>query len=87
MELKVLQHHIDAGRRGEIHSCAVALAVREAFPDAGKIIVGGYETGDVKIDNRRYRGASVLGCWLRDFDQGAPVLPGTFTLTEVPDAS
>lgn len=32
MKVKVLQHHIDEGQKGESNTCAIALAVKEQFP-------------------------------------------------------
>lgn len=40
MHVKVLQHHIDEGVKKNPFQCAIALAIREQFPQAGTVSVG-----------------------------------------------
>lgn len=38
--IKVLQHHIDFGVRGNAFLCPIALAVHEQYPNVEKVVVG-----------------------------------------------
>lgn len=75
-EIKVLQHHIDQGRPKAASSCAIALAIREQFPDAEVISVG---PARVVIDQIRYLHNAYE--FVEAFDDRKPVSPRTVLLT------
>lgn len=79
MKVKVLQHHIDAGTRGNAGKCPVALALGEYFPEVTLIRVGHWS---LVVDNESwvYPQGSVLSDFTRSFDDGLPVEPFEFEL-------
>ena len=42
MHIKVLQHHIDEGIKGDPNYCPIALAIREQKPAAEHVVVHGW---------------------------------------------
>lgn len=89
MELKVAQHHIDAGLKGDPARCAVALAVREqlGLRDSDRVSVSGFSA---RVTRKRlglrkkscYRLNPAGQSWVSSFDAGHAV-PATITLQEM----
>lgn len=79
MRVKVLQHHIDQGKRGKVSSCAIALALQEQFPEAADIRVGqfGMVVNDYSWSFSRESG---IPDFIRSFDAGLPVQPFEFEI-------
>lgn len=80
MQVKVLQHHIDEGQRKSGTRCAIALALREAFPEALYVHVG----ADILIEGfastQRVPAPANARTFIRAFDRSQPVEPFTFEL-------
>ena len=75
--INVTAEHITDGARGNPWGCAIALALKTAFPDAELVSVG---VTDFDIDDRVYdipfpREAST---WIEAFDRGGEVEPFSF---------
>lgn len=82
MQVKVLQHHIDEGKRGSATRCAVAMALREQFPelDARRDIVVGALAVRIGDTEWRHDGQDFVST----FDKQGPgaVSPRTVTLRD-----
>lgn len=78
MHIKVLQHHIDRGTPHSPHSCAVALAVLEQYPDAKNVSIGFC----IGIGDQFYVTPNEVHDWIVKFDDYQHVEPFEFELRE-----
>ncbi len=87
--VKVLQHHIDEGTCGNIFGCAVALALREMFPDAFRISTGSrtFRLTDFSGVEYQYSLPGVARCFITYFDDLQSVQPFEFTAHQVEQIS
>ena len=77
MRIKVEQHHIDLGIRAESHSCMVALAIREALPEARVVEV----TSFVNINRKdEYKLPYFVSQRIDEYDRGHKILPFEFDM-------
>lgn len=77
MQVKVLQHHIDEGKRGVGSSCAIALAIMEALPEVRDVYVGAM----IAINGvAAYAAPPDVRNFVMRFDFFEPVEPFTFEL-------
>jgi hypothetical protein len=79
IHVKVLQHHIDLGVRKNAFHCAVALAIKEQYPEMGVVSVGVSLYADHK-----YRGAIPPEAmeFISAFDRNRMVEPFEFDIDE-----
>lgn len=95
--VSVTQEHIDHGLPGECHQCAIALAVLDTIPGAQEVRVRYWDhDGDdarepevyVTVDfgpdekHRYFTLPDEAAGWVPRFDDGLPVSPMTFEMTE-----
>lgn len=87
MKFRVTQDLIDAGRPGGLTN-PMALAVQREFPGMlasvtfGIVRIGNYNETGVFIDWKRYSLPIEVGSRLWDYDDGRPLYPFEFFLTE-----
>ena len=80
MHVKVLQHHIDRGERGNAFHCPIAQALREQFPDVEKVSVGSViYVGENKVGGTPQDAAE----WICAFDRGKHVEPFEFDIVPI----
>ena len=90
--ITVTAEHITRGRPGVGSGCAIALALLDAFPGATDTCVGDYAGvfygGGDELDDRDVWSLlpGEARHFVRDFDDGQPVEPFTFTL-DIPAAA
>lgn len=77
VHVKVLQHHIDEGAAQSVQFCAVAMALREQFPEAAVVKVG----IGITIDDNYWITPVSVRKWIVRFDNYEPVDPFEFDLS------
>lgn len=78
MKITVTQEHINNGSRFNTNKCPIALAVREQFPKAHRIVVG---SKDIYVERwflRHYKLPEVATVFIYNFDNIIPVQPIEF---------
>ena len=79
MKVQVTNKHITKGKPGRIHSCPIALAIREQCAKGKAVSVTGCE---VSIGNKIYELPTRANEFIMMFDTGEKVKPFTFNLRE-----
>lgn len=71
MKVKVLQHHIDAGVKGSLRECPIALAIREQYHTENVFMACSF----AGIDNVFWHTSETAQQFVMNFDEGEPVSP------------
>lgn len=68
MKIDITEEHIKNGRRGNSHSCPVALAIKEQVPGAKHVVVG----REISINGVCYSTPHIALLFVWNFDQRGP---------------
>ena len=91
MKIKVNLTHIHQGQQGQARACPLARAVQEAIPTSFPCVFSesivfdeqqGYMLGGIKFFTAEL--SPNASRWVRNFDDGLPVAPGTLVIEQHP---
>lgn len=86
MKIRVTKEHIKKGKPEACSSCPVALALKEAFPEAHHTMAGPSQLGLMDEDQgftRLWDTPLIVREFITRFDSNKPVEPFEFELTDV----
>jgi hypothetical protein len=78
--IEVRQDHIDKGLKKNCHSCPVALAVKEKFPNWRQISINGFDLYHGYFDIKCVELPVKVYNFVGNFDSGRPVKPFKFKI-------
>ena len=85
IKVEVTQRHINSGLKRDCNKCPVALVLKEIFPNASRIIVGGFAIDMYALGEEYFHNfPDSVGNFTLAFDDGKEVEPFAFEI-DVPD--
>lgn len=89
INIKVTQHHISLGIKGDCSCCPIARAIADSVQWSPALegplwrVIKVFDSNDIKIRGKKYSTTFEVNNWINSFDDGLEVNPIELVLTPV----